>query len=72
MTETTSIRLPEETSRKLNEIAKALDRSKTYIINKALQEYLSEYEDYLIALGRLNDKDDKIVSGKELREKLGL
>ena len=72
MTETTSIRLPIETSRKLNELAKALDRPKTYIIIKALQEYLSEYEDYLIALGRLNDKDDNIISGKELRAKLGL
>jgi len=43
-----------------------LDRPKTYIVTKALREYLEEYEDYLIALHRLSDKDDKIVSEKEL------
>ncbi len=72
MTEATSVRLSDETSKKLNELAKALDRPKTYIIKRALQEYLDEYEDYLIALGRLNDKEDRIVSEKELRTKLGL
>ena len=72
MTEATSVRLPDETSKKLNELAKALDRPKTYIIKRALQEYLDEYEDYLIAVGRLNDKEDRIVSEKELRTKLGL
>lgn len=72
MTEATSVRLPDETSKRLNELAKALDRPKTYIIKRALQEYLDEYEDYLIALGRLNDKEDRIVSEKELRTKLGL
>lgn len=72
MTEATSVRLPDETSKKLNELAKALDRPKTYIIKRALQEYLDEYEDYLIAVGRLNDKEDRIVSEKELKTKLGL
>ena len=72
MTEATSVRLPDTTSKRLNELAKALDRPKTYIIKRALQEYLDEYEDYLIALGRLNDKEDRVVSEKELRTKLGL
>ena len=30
---------------------------KSQLINKAL-EYFEEYEDYLIAVGRLNDKND--------------
>ena len=58
--------MPEELVEKLDRLAESLDRSKTYIIKRALQEYLEEYEDYLIALNRLNDKDDKIVSAKEL------
>lgn len=58
--------MPEELVEKLDRLAESLDRSKTYIIKRALQEYLEEYEDYLIALHRLNDKDDKIVSAKEL------
>jgi predicted DNA-binding protein len=36
-----------------------------YIVAKALREYLDEYEDYLVAFHRLNDKDDKIESRKE-------
>jgi hypothetical protein len=37
-----------------------------------MEEYLEEYTDYLIAVERLNDKDDKIITGKQLRDKLGL
>lgn len=66
MTEAVSVRLPEDTARRLEELAKALERPKTYIITKALQEYLEEYEDYLIAMHRLDDKDDRVVSEKEL------
>jgi RHH-type rel operon transcriptional repressor/antitoxin RelB len=66
MSEAVSIRLPEDVAKRLDELAKSLDRSKTYIVTKALREYLEEYEDYLIALHRLNDKDDKVVSEKEL------
>ena len=29
-------------------------------------------EEDLIAIERLNNKDDKIISGKQLRDKLGL
>jgi len=66
MSEAVSVRLPEDVAKRLDELAKSLDRPKTYIVTKALREYLEEYEDYLIALHRLNDKDDKIISGKEL------
>ena len=66
-----SVRLPEELSKKLNRLAKSLDRSKTYIITRALDEYLEEYEDYLIAVNRLNDKDDRVVSRRELTDHLG-
>jgi hypothetical protein len=37
-----------------------------------IEEYLEEYIDYLIAVECLNDKDDKIISGKQLRDELGL
>ena len=66
MSEAVSVRLPEDVAKRLDELAKSLDRPKTYIVTKAHREYLEEYEDYLIALHRLNDKDDKIISGKEL------
>lgn len=66
MTEAVSIRLPDDIAKRLDELAKFLDRPKTYIVTRALREYLEEYEDYLIALHRLNDKDDRVVSEKEL------
>lgn len=66
MTEAISIRLPGDIADRLEELARSLDRPKTYIVTKALREYLEEYEDYLIALHRLNDKDDRMVSEKEL------
>jgi RHH-type rel operon transcriptional repressor/antitoxin RelB len=70
MSDAISVRLPEDLAEKLDHLAESLDRSKTYIIKRALQEYLEEYEDYLLALHRLNDKDDRIVSGKELTASL--
>ncbi|MDG6910994.1 MAG: ribbon-helix-helix protein, CopG family [Nitrososphaerota archaeon] len=66
MSEAVSVRLPEDIAKRLGELAKSLDRPKTYIVTKALKEYLEEYEDYLVALHRLNDKDDRLVSEKEL------
>ncbi len=68
----TSVRLSSATAKRLDRLAKMIDRPKSQLINKALDEYLEEYEDYLIAIGRLNDKDDKIISQKEMRRKLGL
>jgi RHH-type transcriptional regulator, rel operon repressor / antitoxin RelB len=66
MSEAVSVRLPEDVAKRLNELAKSLDRPKTYIVTKALREYLADYEDYLLALHRLNDKNDRVVSEKEL------
>lgn len=66
MSEAVSVRLPEDIAKRLNELSKSLERPKTYIVTKALREYLEEYEDYLIALHRLNDKNDRVVTRKEL------
>ena len=66
MSEPVSVRLPEDVAKRLDELARSLDRPKTYIVTKALREYLEEYEDNLIALHRLQDKDERILSEKEL------
>ena len=68
MSEPVSVRLPEDVARRLDRLAKSLDRPKTYIVTKALSEYLEEYEDYLVAVHRLNDKNDRVVTEKELVE----
>lgn len=66
MSDAVSVRLPQDIAKRLDQLAKSLERPKTYIVTKALREYLEEYEDYLIALHRLNDKNDRVVSEKEL------
>ncbi|RLG25635.1 DNA-binding protein [Methanosarcinales archaeon] len=72
MSTSISIRLPEEINQKVEYLALTIGRPKTYVIKKAIEEYLGEYADYLIAIERLNDKNNKIVSSKELRNQLGI
>jgi RHH-type rel operon transcriptional repressor/antitoxin RelB len=67
-----SMRLPDELERALQKLAKIIDRPKSYLIRKAVETYLAEYADYQIALDRLRDKDDEIISGAEMRKRLGL
>ena len=46
----------------------SLDR----IVRKALETYLAEYADYRVALDRLRDKEDAVISAAELRKRIGL
>ncbi|MGH7433281.1 MAG: type II toxin-antitoxin system RelB family antitoxin [Candidatus Methylomirabilales bacterium] len=66
-----SVRLPERTAKALEELASATERSKTYVIRKALEAYLEDYADYQVALDRLRDKDDPVISAADLRKRLG-
>ncbi len=72
MTTLISLRLPENILVPLDELAKFTERPRTFLIKKALENYINEYADYQIALDRLRDKDDKIISSLELRKGLGL
>jgi len=67
-----SIRLPDGLTKQLDTIARETERPRSYIIQKAVESYLDDYADLQIALDRLHDKTDVVISGKELREKLGL
>ena len=70
MTVPVSLRLPDDTAKALDEVARATERSRTYVILKALERYLSEHADYQVALDRLHDKDDPVISAGELRRRL--
>ena len=72
MSNAISIRLSNELVHKLEDLSGAMERSKTYIIRKALESYLQEYNDSIVALERLIDIDDEIISSEEMREQLGL
>ncbi len=66
-----SLRLPDDIAKALDELARATERSRTYVIRKALEKYLAESADYQVALDRLRDKDDPVISAAELRRRLG-
>lgn len=72
MTTPISIRLPEAIAEQLDNIARETERPRSYIVQKALESYLADYADLQVALDRLHDKADPVVSGKELRKSLGL
>jgi len=67
-----SVRLPKELAQRLDRIAKETERPRSFIITKAVESYLEESADLQVALDRLRDPSDAIVSGKRLRESLGL
>ena len=67
-----SVRLPKYLADQLDGIAKETERPRSFIIQKALESYIEDFADLQIALDRLHDKSDPIISGKELRESLGL
>ena len=67
-----SVRLPKILAEQLDSIAKETERPRSYIIQKALESYIEDYADIQIALDRLHDKTDPIVSEKELRKSLGI
>lgn len=67
-----SVRLPKALADQLDGIAKETERPRSFIIQKALESYIEDYADLQIALDRLRDKSDPIISGKELRGSLGL
>ena len=71
MTVSMSLRVSDEIFLELEKLAELTERSKSYLVKKAIKQYLKEYADYKIALDRLNDKDDKIISSKEMRKLLG-
>lgn len=72
MSSTVSLRLPDKLLGLLDHLSTMLDRPKSYLIKKALENYIREYADYQIALERLRDKDDKIISSEELKKHLGI
>lgn len=69
---TISLRLPDRLTKNLNTLAASTERSRSYLIRKAVETYVAEYADYQLAQERLYDRTDAVISGRELRKRLGL
>ena len=66
-----AVRLPEKLEHKLDDLATQTGRTKSFYVRKAVEEFLEDHEDYLIALARLEKRNPRL-SLKELEKELGL
>jgi RHH-type transcriptional regulator, rel operon repressor / antitoxin RelB len=66
-----SIRLPEDILEGIEEIAHECRRKRGDVIREALEYYLENWADYQIALDRLKDASDKVLSEKEFLDEFG-
>ena len=67
-----SMRLPEELVKQIDDIARESERPRSFIIQKALESYLEDYADLQVALDRLRDKTDPVISDTDMKKALGL
>lgn len=64
---TLSFRLPGSLAVALEKGVSDAERSKSFIIRKAVEAYLGDYADLQIALDRLRDTSDSSVSSRDMR-----
>ena len=72
MTTAISVRIPKELADQVDGIARETERSRSFIIQKALESYIDDYADLQVALDRLRDRSDTLITSKEMRKSLGL
>jgi RHH-type rel operon transcriptional repressor/antitoxin RelB len=66
-----AVRLPERLEERLSDLAKQTHRPKSYYVKQAIQDYLDEHEEHLLALSRLEKKNPRITL-EEMERRLGL
>ena len=67
-----SVRLSDSLAEELNTIAKSIERSKSFLVQKALESYLYDQADLQVGIERLRDISDPVVSMEEMRKEIGL
>lgn len=69
-----ALRLPEDIEKRLELLARKTGRSKSYYAKRAIEEFLEDQEDYLIALGALErvERGERTISLEALEKQLGL
>lgn len=72
MTVLKAFRLPLGLVNRLSALAKATHRSEKFYVAEALAHYFEDYADAQIAKDRFSDLKSKIITGAELRKKLGV
>jgi RHH-type rel operon transcriptional repressor/antitoxin RelB len=66
-----AVRLPEKMEERLSELARQTHRPKSYYVKQALQDFLDEHEEHLLALSRL-EKNNPRLTLEEMERRLDL
>ena len=66
-----AVRLPNQLESKLTHLAQETGRPKSYYVRQAIEEFLNDREDYLLAVARLEQENPRI-SLEEMEHRLGL
>ena len=72
MSTSISVRLPDAVAKRLGRVAQETERSRSFVVTKAVETYLDNFADLQVALDRLHDSADPVVSSKEMRASLGI
>nr|VFJ95745.1 MAG: RHH-type transcriptional regulator, rel operon repressor / antitoxin RelB [Candidatus Kentron sp. LFY] len=67
-----SVHLPDKLAYELGKVAGETEDSVSLVVQKALENYFEEQEDSRIALDRLHDLADPVISMEEMRLEVGL
>ena len=70
-TQVMTTRLSSELVRNINSIAEERHRKPSAVLREAVEFYVAHWADYKVAVDRLNDPADKVISEKELLSSLG-
>jgi len=67
---TLSLRLDDDTFRRLDRLSEKTKRTKTSFIREIIEDSLAEYEEAYTALDRLNEKNSRYLITAELEKEL--
>jgi len=67
-----TVRISDDTEKRLEHLSDKTKRPKSFYVKDMLEKYLADYEDAFLALERLNKKNAKYYSTKEVEELLEL
>ena len=70
MTQQISARVPTPLVEELDKAAKDLRRSRADIIRLAIEHYLEEFDDLVVAIERIRDPNDKVLDWDRVRREL--
>jgi predicted DNA-binding protein len=72
MSQVINVNISDKMARELKNLSEETQQTKAFHIRKAVEVYVTKYSDYRIALRRLQNEADEIISNKQMKEFLGL